>query len=151
MSYCRWSDDDFSCDLYCYKDEGNFVTRVAMLRFEYTGRPPKIDFDGEYNPDKVAMQTKVRDEFFERAKRVRIGLPCDGETLVDENILSFRRRLIALKTLGYRFPDRVLAKIDDEIREMRLSADLIEQPQVDAGERVIQRRRKDRAAREAGN
>jgi hypothetical protein len=138
MSYCRWSDNDFCCDLYCYKDDGNFVTQVAMLRFEYTGRPPKIDFDGEYNSEKVAMQTKARDDFFERAKRVRIGLAYDGKTLVDENILAFRERLIALKTLGYRLPDRVLGKVNDEIREMRLSPDQFEQPQVNTGEPVIQ-------------
>jgi len=30
MSYCRWSTDDFQCDLYCYGDcSGGFTTHVA--------------------------------------------------------------------------------------------------------------------------
>src|SRR5687767_6611694 len=33
MSYCRWSTDDFQCDLYCYEDvSGGFTTHVAGRR-----------------------------------------------------------------------------------------------------------------------
>jgi len=116
MSYSRWSSDDFCCDLNCFERNGRYVTQLAMLRYEYTGRPPKIDFDGQHDADKIALQTKLRDQFFEKAIKVPIGLPHDGETFVDEDLQSFRERLVMLKELGYRFPDRVLAMVDDQIR-----------------------------------
>ena len=28
MSYCRWSTDDFACDLYCYESAAEYVTHV---------------------------------------------------------------------------------------------------------------------------
>jgi hypothetical protein len=117
MSYCRWSDDDFRCDLYCYESDGGYVTRIAALMFVYSGQPPRVDSNGHHDADKIALQTKARDKFFENAIKIPIGLPYDGETFVDEDIHSFRKRLVLLKELGYRFPDRVLARIDDEIRE----------------------------------
>ena len=33
MSYCRWSSDDFQCDVYVYESvAGGFVTHVAANR-----------------------------------------------------------------------------------------------------------------------
>ncbi len=32
MSYCRWSDDDFQCDIYAFEDETCFVVHVATNR-----------------------------------------------------------------------------------------------------------------------
>lgn len=30
MSYCRWSSNDFQCDLYCYEDiNGGWTTHIA--------------------------------------------------------------------------------------------------------------------------
>ena len=45
MSYCRWSTDNFKCDLYCYEDvNGGFTTHVA------SNRPsPPYPYEGSYD------------------------------------------------------------------------------------------------------
>ena len=35
MSYCRWSSDDFRCDLYIYESAAGFVIHVAANRVEW--------------------------------------------------------------------------------------------------------------------
>jgi hypothetical protein len=120
--FCRWSDDEFGCDLFCYEHNGRYVTRVASLRYVFNAHPPKMDWDGQYDEAKIARQMEARDEFFERANRVQIGLPFDGMTFVDEDLSSFRKRLLKFRELGYRFPDRVFAMpIDIEMREQALA------------------------------
>lgn len=32
MSYCRWSSDNWKCDLYCYEDANGYITHVADNR-----------------------------------------------------------------------------------------------------------------------
>lgn len=82
MSYCRWSSDDFECDLYCYADvRGGYTTHVA-------GR------------DK-----KGKD----------IGLPHDNATFNDDTLEEFRERLLALRAIGYSFPNYVIDVVDEEI------------------------------------
>jgi len=115
--FCRWSDDEFCCDLFCCKDNAGYVTRVATLKYVFDGLLPKIEGDGPYVADKVARQMKARDECFEKAEKVSRGLPFDGMTFVDEDLLSFRERLVKLREAGYRFPDRVFALSDNEMRE----------------------------------
>ena len=29
MAYCRWSSEDYQCDLYCYESKEGYVTKVA--------------------------------------------------------------------------------------------------------------------------
>lgn len=116
MSYCRWSSDDFRCDLYCYEDaSGGWTTHVAGLRYPEDGpRPPSValalsDFDA---------YRAARDRWNARADEVpmvTIGLPCDGQTFNDPTLADFRARLMALREAGYRFPDHVLADVDEEL------------------------------------
>lgn len=51
MSYCRWSSDDYQCDIYAYEAEDGFVVHVASSRkrfIEPLPEPisPSQDFDG---------------------------------------------------------------------------------------------------------
>jgi hypothetical protein len=110
-----------------------------MLRFEYTGNPPKIVFDGQCDDEKIAMQSKARDKFFQRVPKVPIGLPYDGQTFIDENIEMFRDRLLMLKELGYKFPNRVLAKVGDEVRESLLSPMQVDQVVSASGRRYARK------------
>jgi hypothetical protein len=114
---CRWSDDEFCCDVICCKDNGRYVTRVAKFKYVFTGLLPKIDGNGHYDADKIARQMKARDEFFDKAEKVPIGLPFDGMIFFDEDLSSFRERLVKLRECGYRVPDRVFALIDNEMRD----------------------------------
>jgi hypothetical protein len=53
------------------------------------------------------------------APLVPIGLPLDGQSFNDPDLVSFRERVFALLELGYRAPDGLLGWIDEEIEEAR--------------------------------
>lgn len=101
MSYCRWSSDNFRCDLYCYEDvRGGWTTQVAGSR--YIGGPP------EYNN---------LEQFYRDGKSEFIGLPYDGMQFNDSTLAAFRERLLHLREVGYQFPDYVIEMVDEEMKE----------------------------------
>ena len=112
MSYCRWSSDDFNCDLYCYAHcGGGYTTHVASNRI--VGDIPPLEPDimsDEWMP-------KYQDQmgFLDGAERKNIGLPYDGESFNDPTLEEFLERLLHLREVGYNFPDYVLGRIMDEI------------------------------------
>ncbi len=115
MSYCRWSTDDFGCDLYCYEDvHGGWTTCVAGNR--PVGDIPKVtaSFD---EPAELARQMNVQHKWLETCERAPIGLPHDGEIFNDPTLEQFKARLLSLRALGYRFPDAVLDEVEIEIAE----------------------------------
>jgi len=88
MSYCRWSSDDFRCDLYCYADiGGGYTTYVAKVRF--------LGAD--------------------HSQTVAIGLPHDGETFNDPDLPSLLTRIMSLVALGYHAPAYTIQRIRAEI------------------------------------
>ncbi len=115
MSYCRWSSDNWKCDLYCYEcADGVFVTHVASLKIEgdIPEEPNILDVP-------LGKWQKAHDEqmdFLDNAKMVAIGLEYDGENFNDSNLKSFLRRLYHLKETGYNFPDRVINMVKEEIK-----------------------------------
>lgn len=114
MSYCRWSSDNWKCDLYCYESvHGGYYTHVAGNRI--VGDVPEIDWRA--SPDDIAVAYKVQREFMDNCKRRDIGLPHDCETFVDGDLESFKARLLMLREAGYSFSDLVLQEIDAEIAE----------------------------------
>lgn len=119
MSYCRWSSDDFRCDLYCYESiDGNWVTHVAANRIpDDTPRITASIDDGVVWLD----QHNRQHEFLlsDDCKRMPINGPYDGETFYDGDIEGFRDRLIAMRDAGYKFPAGVLQNVDAEIAEAK--------------------------------
>ena len=118
MSYCRWSSDDYQCDLYVYESSDGFVIHVASNRPVYDeplpppAPAPNVDFDAWY-----ARQQKVS-EMVERARREPIGLPHDGETFVLDEPGEAADKLVEIKTAGYRFPDRVIDYLREDQAEL---------------------------------
>lgn len=49
--------------------------------------------------------------------RHSIDLPHAGESFEDSSLEAFKARLLYLRSIGYRFPDCVLERIDDDIQE----------------------------------
>lgn len=113
MSYCRWSSDDFGCDLYCYESDDGYTTHVASNRV--VGEVPKIDFSLlTVSGDAFMRQHQAQMDYLRSAKRERILLPHAGETFVDDDLESFAQRLHYLRACGYRFPDEVFIAIERE-------------------------------------
>lgn len=122
MSYCRWSSDDWKCDLYCYEDfMGGWTTHVAGRKA--IGVPKELPFPYGRPEDKQAIQNWVKShqevmEYLKTAEYRTITLPHAGETFNDATLGDFKARLLQLRWLGYNFPDYVLEAVDEEIKEL---------------------------------
>ena len=116
MSYCRWSTDDFQCDLYVYEScYGGFDTHVAALKPVYKEPlPPPIELTSETVEQWHERHQHIM-EMHRRADKVPIGLPHDGERFNDETAEDCLYRLIDLRRVGYRFPVEVLEALRDEV------------------------------------
>lgn len=120
MSYCRWSTDSFRCDLYCYADvRGGWTTHVATMRVPDSG--PTEDHSlmnqGEAGIAEWLRQHEALMAWLQSAEKIRIGGLYDGKTFRDSTLVDFRKRLVALRAAGYRYPDYVLEMVDRERRE----------------------------------
>lgn len=125
MSYCRFSSDNFACDLYCYADvSGGYTTHVAGNRV--IGEIPKEEpWPGQGASKEeieawshvAAAKHKAQMDFLIAAERAPLGLPCDGKCFNDPDLPSFLARVESLQAMGYRVPHHVVASIRDEIAE----------------------------------
>lgn len=112
MSYCRWSSDDFDCDVYVYEDTaGGWTTHVAGMRvsIDRSGLPPE---DADVVGSWIGRYQAVMD-LVQFAGRQPIGLPHDGETFSDPTPGACADRLEELRALGYHVPQWAI----DELRK----------------------------------
>ena len=119
MSYCRWSSNNWDCDLYCYGSAQGFTTHVASNRID--GDIPKEDWqllhDGK--TEEFMVQHNAQMKFLDTCTRSPIGLPFDGQSFDDPDEEAFLARLMQLREAGYRFPDYVIDSVREEIEELR--------------------------------
>lgn len=111
MSYCRWSSDDFGCDLYVYEAEDGIAIHVASRRV--LGEVPKIDWS---SGESLFTTYKVQMEFMETAERESIGLPYDGESFYGMSHEEAITWLEELKEVGYKFPQDVIEALKEELK-----------------------------------
>lgn len=118
MSYCRWSTDDYQCDVYVYSDaRGGWTTHVASARYVYREPlPPVVEFDVNDDADWEVWLTrhKTVQRMVDEADRVTIGLPHDGETFNDDSPGECADRLESLLKLGYVVPPDVIEGLRQE-------------------------------------
>ena len=124
MSYCRFSTDDFNCDLYAYESDAEFVIRVAASR--HVGDCPSVDWDGfmasRVNEQTIVDQQNAQIAWLRTCTREPIAIAGAGESFYEPDLAAFKARLLDLRSLGFRFPDEVLATVDEEIAEQFISA-----------------------------
>lgn len=114
MSYCRWSSDNWKCDLYCYENvNGGWTTHVAAQKV--TGDVPEELEIGSVPAEEWIKAHNAAMDFLDTAERKPIGLPHDGRSFNDPTLEAFRERLLDLRAAGYSFPDYVLDEIDAEL------------------------------------
>lgn len=117
MSYCRWSSDDFQCDLYCYADtSGGYTTHVAGRR--RTSRSPSLSalMEGDHSQAACDAYNKAMEEWGKEPMK-DIGLPHDSATFNDPDLESFLARLVMLKEAGYQMPDYLIPDVREELAE----------------------------------
>lgn len=116
MSYCRWSSDNFGCDLYVYEHVyGGYMVHVAANR-PVGIVPPLVPLE---DVQAFADSWKRQTDFLESCARHPIGLPHDGQNFHEGTLEGLRDRLLMLREVGYKFPDDVLLEINDEIEEKK--------------------------------
>lgn len=118
MSYCRFSSDDFQCDLYSYEDcNGGFTTWVARVKHVLSEPlPPPMPWSKEGHDAWIARAKEVR-RILDASPLVPIGLSEDGGHFHDDTADALLRRIEWLRSLGYRCPDSTLEVIREEIQE----------------------------------
>ena len=106
MSFCRWSSDDFHCDLYCYVSAEGIITHVAGNRV--LGDIPKVPYILGVFSEEWMKAHRAQMDFLKTAKHKHIGLPYDGQSFCDHDYESFLERLLYLREVGYIFGDYVI-------------------------------------------
>lgn len=117
MSYCRWSSDDFSCDIYCYESEVGYMVHVASQRV--VGDVPKLTSWSHENTDEYFQNYYKQMEFMETAEYGPINLPCDGETFCFDTAADCAFKLIELKDMGYNVPQHAIDSLMEEYLESK--------------------------------
>jgi hypothetical protein len=113
MSYCRWSTDDYRCDLYVYESDDGFHTHVAGRRHVLAVElPPPVDITK--NVDGYVARHRALMDALENATLEPIGGPHDGESFIDSTAKECAERVEALRAAGYRCPDDVVAVLLSE-------------------------------------
>lgn len=116
MSFCRFSSDNWRCDVYCYEHvDGGFTTHVAGNRI-VGDIPTEPSWDLlKDNPDQFMVEHNAVMAFLETCKRDPIGLPHDGAHFNDATLGDMRATLQMLKAEGYNVPAFVFDCIDEEL------------------------------------
>lgn len=115
MSYCRWSSDDYQCDVYVYEGFGGWVTHVASRRPVFSSElpPPTSMNDVDYFVERCQIVLKMLDQ----AKLEPIGLKHDGETFVDNSPKECAETLEYLQSVGYNVPQYAIDALKSEAED----------------------------------
>ena len=116
MSYCRWSSDDFRCDVYAYESDAGFIVHVANNM--YLGDIPRVPFILDVPKDEFLKAYRAQHKFLETAKQKKIGKKYDGFTFQYDTLDEMLRGMKDIKAKGYRVPDFVFEAIQEELAEL---------------------------------
>lgn len=115
MSYCRWSTDDYQCDVYAYADvNGGISVHVAASRYVFNEPlPDKVSWEDV--PAFVAREKKLM-QMIDKAHMEPIGLEYDGQCFFNLSQEDAAALIDKLTALGYRVPSYVAQDIwEDEV------------------------------------
>lgn len=108
MSFCRWSTDDYLCDLYIYADvNGGYTIHVGSHRPVYKQPLPEPIEPNAETIDAYMERRAVVMRMLDEAEWVPIGLPFDSETFREDTGAAAADRVRDLLAMGYRCPDHV--------------------------------------------
>lgn len=112
MSYCRWSSDNYGCDIYAYEScDGSYMLHIASNRV--IGDVPKLAPIAA-DPDEFVASYERQMAFLKTAKRAPIGLPFDGKTFSFDTAQEMADCMVDLRKLGYRMPDYAIEDLREE-------------------------------------
>ncbi len=101
MSYCRFSSDNFMCDVYVYEDcAGGWTTHVAGVR--------------NLKPTSDPFTRKYHRWLNKKHKSKPIGLLHDGKQFSDSTPGECADRLCGLREMGYSVPQYAIEALREE-------------------------------------
>ena len=123
MSYCRWSSDDYQCDVYVYEDVGGWwqtyvAGRRRVLR-EGVSFPPPVSFDDDPGGyvRRMAQVTKLVQPSNEGVLWDWVDLPdLDDDSFRDGTPGECADRLEWLRDQGLNVPQYAIDALREEQR-----------------------------------
>lgn len=124
MSYCRWSNDDFQCDVYVYESVGDFYAiHIAGSRVTppaETRPAPLIGSwwsQGEAGIAAYMARSKAVEAWLAAAERKPIELPHAGEMIREPDAETCAAKLEYLRGLGYNVPQYAIDGLRETAKE----------------------------------
>jgi len=119
VSYCRFSTDDYKCDIYLYEDAmGGWTTHVAGSRYVADTPIPTLPPGWWSLPVEEAMALNTAQMNWIKAARMEpIKLPSAGKSFRDGDLEQVIARLEGLRVEGFNFPDFVLTSLREDAAE----------------------------------
>lgn len=112
MSYCRWSTNNFRCDVYVYESGDSWVIHVAgnklLIPDDFPDEPSLDDVDAWLEHFRLLSQ------LIKTIQRVPLNLGYDGETFELSSPGECADTLTMLAESGYRVPASVIAELREE-------------------------------------
>lgn len=112
MSYCRFSSENWTSDVYAYQAEEGFVVHVASSRL--VGDIPSVPTLGTVADEEWLAAHQRQMAALETAERVRINGPYDGQTFTESSALDLGVWLLDIAEKGYRVPQYALDALKEE-------------------------------------
>lgn len=117
MSYCRFSTNDFQCDVYAYDGHGGIVVHVAATRVVFAeSLPARIPFELAHLDAWIERDRKVS-AMVEAGGREAIKRKHAGESYYGLDADDAVALMEELKALGYRFPMGIIEAMREEIED----------------------------------
>lgn len=113
MSYCRFSSDNWQCDVYAYESRDGFEVHVAAHR--YTDDIPKLP---AWNADKKNAYFeayKIQIKAVDASPMRDIGGKYDGMHFIYATLEDLLTGLADIKEAGYNVPQFVFDQILEEM------------------------------------
>lgn len=114
MSYCRWSSDDYQCDIYAYEGEEGFVVHVATNRRTPAEPFPEPVKRSEEGLTAWIVREQIVVEMMKASTSQPIGLLHDGDIFSFDTAGECAAQLVTLRDLGYNVPQYAIDALREE-------------------------------------
>ena len=122
MSYCRFSTDDFQCDVYVYADiSGGYTCHVKTVKTPMPGERAS-DIFSDYLEEREKFEEEAEKRYRKRMDRYTEELDGLGEKLPESPFGErFNRKtsdemadcLVELRNVGFTVPDKAIERLRD--------------------------------------
>lgn len=122
MSYCRWSDQQFECDIYAFAHmQGTYEVWVASQRHTSPAPKPTVPpFPVKGTEQQIEEWIEAENQFdkwMDGATLVPIGLPHDGAMFSFATPAEAAEKMEELRSVGYNVPQYAIDALREEAKE----------------------------------